>query len=164
VTTSRTDLPLSDLPARSSWSRLLSLADREAVLATAEAIAARVRIEPLAPPESGLVLIAVRDGVAGVPFHLGEMPAARVALRVSTAEGRIGEGGAIVQNEDLELARATALLDAVLAHALPGWEDAVALLRAGARRAAEIEERRTTLLARTRVDFRAFSELAGEES
>ncbi len=150
----------SDLPPRGVWGRLLALADRAQVLATAEALAAEGNIELLAPPESGLVLLALRDGVAGTPFHVGEMPAARVAVSVRSADGRRGEGGAIVSSEDLELAHAVALLDAVLAHDLPGSERVVALLAQGAERAAEIERRRALLLARTRVDFQAFGELA----
>lgn len=150
------------LPPRPAWGRLLALAERAEVLATAEALQAEVRIEPLAPPESGLVLLALRDSVAGTAFHVGEMPAARVALRIRTADGRTAEGGAVVQGEDLELAQAIALLDAVLAHGLPGAERVAALLAEGARRAAAIEQRRALLRARTRVDFTAFADLAGD--
>jgi alpha-D-ribose 1-methylphosphonate 5-triphosphate synthase subunit PhnG len=150
------------LPPRGQWSRLWALADRAEVCAAARELASGLRLEPVAPPESGLVLLALRDGVAGVPFHLGDMPAARVAVRLRTGDGRSAEGGAIVGGEDLELAQAIAVLDAVLAHGLPGSERARASLRRGAARAAEIDRRRALLLARTRVDFQGFAELAGD--
>lgn len=149
------------LPPRPAWGRLLALAGRATVLETAQALAAGSRIEPLAPPEAGLVPLALRDSVAGTAFHVGEMPAARLALRIRMRDGRIAEGGAIVQGEDVELAQAVALLDAVLAHGLPGAERAAALLAEGARRAEAIEHRRALLRARTRVDFTAFADLSG---
>lgn len=152
----------NELPPRALWGRCWAAADRSAVLAAAAAIASGVRVEPLAPPESGLVLLCLRDSVGGTPFHLGKMPAARVALRLRRADGRCAEGGAFVQMEDLELAQAIAVLDAVLAEGWEASEDVVALLRVGADRLAEIERRRRIILARTRVDFQAFADLSGD--
>lgn len=149
------------LPPRGQWGRLLALVDRAELLALAQALAAGWRIEPTAPPEAGLVLLTLRDGVAGTPFHVGEMTATRVALRVQTADGRVAEGGAIIAGEDLERAQAVALLDAVLAHDLPGAARASELLARGQARAALIERQRRTLLARTKVEFAAFGDLAG---
>lgn len=150
-------------PPRSSWGRLLAAVERDRVIATAERLAAQLEVELAAPPESGLVLLTLRDGVAGTPFHLGEMPAARVALRVRTADGRGGEGGAFVRGEDLELARAIALLDAVLAHDLPAAAAAAGLLAEGAQRIAAIDRRRALQLARTRVDFTPFTTIEAHE-
>ncbi len=150
-------------PPRSSWGRLLAAIERDRVIATAERLAAQLEVELAAPPESGLVLLTLRDGVAGTPFHLGEMPAARVAVRVRAADGRLGEGGAVVQGEDLERAWATALLDAVLAHGLPGAAAVAALLAEGAERVAATDRRRALLLARTKVDFTPFTAVEADE-
>jgi alpha-D-ribose 1-methylphosphonate 5-triphosphate synthase subunit PhnG len=69
------------------------------------------------------------------------------------ADGRCAKGGAQVMADDAELARALAVLDGLLAARLPGWEEAAALLDAGARLRADEDGRRRAMLAATRVDF-----------
>lgn len=149
------------LPPRGSWGRLLALVDRTELLALSRALASQLQVEPTAPPEAGLVLLTLRDGAGGAAFHVGEMPAAQIALRVVAPDGRAGEGGAIVAGEDLERAEAVALFDAILAADLPGAAQVGALLARGAGRAAEVDRQRRLVLARTRVEFGTLGDLPG---
>jgi alpha-D-ribose 1-methylphosphonate 5-triphosphate synthase subunit PhnG len=145
------------LPDRQDWGAALAAADPAAVAALAARITARARIEALAPPREGLMLLRLRDSVAGAPFHLGEIPVARVHLRLIDGD-RVAEGGAVLMSDDLPRVTEIAVLDAALA---AGWSEAPeieALIAAGQRARAQTEADRQQVLERTRVDFERLSE------
>jgi alpha-D-ribose 1-methylphosphonate 5-triphosphate synthase subunit PhnG len=145
------------LTDREHWGPALAAADPAAVTALAGRITARARVEAMAPPREGLMLLQMRDSVAGSPFHLGEIPVARVHLRLMDG-GQVAEGGAVLMSDDLARATQIAVLDAALA---AGWDEAPeieALISAGQAGRARIEAERALVLERTRVDFQLLSE------
>lgn len=144
-------------PDRETWATALGAADKTRVAALADRLRARTRVEPLAPPREGLMLMQMRDSVAGAPFHLGEIPMARVHLRLTAPEG-VAEGGAALMTDDLALVTQLAILDAALAADLPEAPEIEALVAEGMAVRVETQARRALALDRTKVDFQLLSE------
>jgi alpha-D-ribose 1-methylphosphonate 5-triphosphate synthase subunit PhnG len=144
--------PDIDIHNRSQWPRLLMALAAAEVRRCAETLSASLRVEDLQLPQSGLGLLKLRDSALGDAYFPGEIPLARARVRVSGA-GSAAEGAAQILDDRTSLARAIAVLDAVLAGKLPGHEAAEPLLRAGAARIAQQTAQRGALLAATRVDF-----------
>lgn len=138
---------------RGDWPRLLSALPATQVQQTAQALCADCAVEDLSLPNAGLALLQLRDGALGDTYFLGEVPLARAQVRLATRHGHSAEGAAQLLDDRAGLARAIAILDALLAGRLPGAEQALALLHEGSEiRQAEARERRALLQA-TRVDF-----------
>ena len=144
-------------PDRESWASALASADAAKVAALADRIRDRASVVPLAPPREGLMLMQARDSVAGAAFHLGEIPMARVHLRLTAPEGG-AEGGAALMSDDLALVTRLAILDAALCADLPEAPEIEALMAQGMAVRAEVHARRALALDRTRVDFQLLSE------
>jgi alpha-D-ribose 1-methylphosphonate 5-triphosphate synthase subunit PhnG len=132
-------------PEREDWGAALAAADPAELAALAGRITDSAQVEAMAPPREGLMLMRLRDSVAGAAFHLGEVPVARVHLRLSR-DGRTAEGGAVLMSDDL--ARVTRI-------EAPEIE---ALIAAGQAARARLEADRALVLDRTRVDFQLLSE------
>jgi alpha-D-ribose 1-methylphosphonate 5-triphosphate synthase subunit PhnG len=111
------------------------------------------QVQDIQLPQSGLALLKLRDSAQGDAYYPGEVPLAIAHVRVTTADGSSFEGAAQLLDDRASLARAIAVLDAVLAARLSGHEAAQALLATGAARLAEQAAQRRALLASTRVDF-----------
>ncbi|MDZ4085455.1 MAG: phosphonate C-P lyase system protein PhnG [Tabrizicola sp.] len=144
-------------PDREDWAAALAAADKGQVAALADRIRDRATVEPLAPPREGLMLMQLRDSVAGAAFHLGEIPMARVHLRLTAPEGT-AEGGAALMTDDLALVTRLAILDAALMADLPEAPEIEALLATGMAARAEVRAQRALALDRTKVDFQLLSE------
>jgi alpha-D-ribose 1-methylphosphonate 5-triphosphate synthase subunit PhnG len=151
------DKELMMRPERENWTAALAAADTGRVAALADRIRDRATVEPLAPPREGLMLMQTRDSVAGAAFHLGEIPMARVHLRLTAPEG-MAEGGAALMSDDLALVTRLAILDAALMADLSEAPEIEALLAEGMAARAEVQARRALALDRTRVDFQLLSE------
>jgi alpha-D-ribose 1-methylphosphonate 5-triphosphate synthase subunit PhnG len=127
-----------------------------AVLAHAEIVELKRRVEALPPPmhrelrspENGLVMIRGRIGGDGAPFNLGEATVSRAAVRLDS--GEVGFG--YVLGRDGEKARLIALCDALLQSI---HRDAVeAAVIAPLRKQLETKRARDAArVAATRVDF-----------
>lgn len=146
---------------RAEWPRLWTALPAGEVKTAAEACARALggmdNIVDVSLPQSGLSLLKLRDAALLDAWYPGEVPLARAHVRVRASDGREVEGAAQLIDDRARLARHIAILDAVLAGRLPGWEAAAALLESGgAVREAEAGERRA-LLAATRVDFSPLS-------
>ncbi len=144
-------------PERESWAAALAAADGGKVAALADRIRDRATVEPLAPPREGLMLMQARDSVAGAAFHLGEIPMARVHLRLTAPEGG-ADGGAALMSDDLALVTRLAVLDAALGADLPEAPEIEVLIAEGLAARAEVQAQRALALDRTRVDFQLLSE------
>jgi alpha-D-ribose 1-methylphosphonate 5-triphosphate synthase subunit PhnG len=146
---------------RSSWMRLLALAQPDELEAAMAQLGTLPERQWLRKPETGMTMVQGRSGGTGVRFNLGEMTITRCALSL----GRPGQplpagqqsggkvGIAYVQGRSARHAESAACADALLQ--LPEWHAQVEevvlipLKRAqDARRAASSEA-----VARTRVDF-----------
>jgi len=145
------------IPDREDWAAALAAADAARVAALADRIRARAQVAPLAPPREGLMLMQARDSVAGAAFYLGEIPMARVHLRLTAPEGA-AEGGAALMSDDLALVTRLAILDAALVADLPETPEIKALIAEGVAARAELQAQRALALDRTRVDFQLLSE------
>ncbi len=120
-------------------------------LAERLAVGCDVRLTRL--PQAGLGLLQLADGALHEPYYLGEFPLSTCSLELALADGRRAAGGAQVMADDAALARSLAILDAVLAARLPGWEAVSAQVHSGTARRDEEARRRRAVLAATRVDF-----------
>ncbi len=145
--------PVPPVCARPEWPRLWSALPVADIAAVADAYAHEHGVADVSLPQSGLSLVTLRDAALLDTWYLGEIPLARAHVRVRASDGREAEGGVQLLDDRAKLARRLAILDAVLAGQLPGWERAADLLARGAAvRESEAAERRA-LLAATRVDF-----------
>jgi len=147
------DLIPAAMPTRAQWPRLLLACPPESVRSLARRLCERHEVRDIQSPQSGLTLLKLRDSVHGEAYYPGEVPLAVARVRVTAADGTESEGAAQLLDDRASLARAAAVIDAVLAGQLPGHEEALAVLAAGRARLAEQKAQRQALLATTRVDF-----------
>lgn len=145
--------PLDVTYARARWPRLLLACPTESVRVLARGLCEQHEVQDVQLPQSGLALLKLRDSAQGDAYYPGEVPLAIAHVRVTTSDGASFEGAAQLLDDRASLARAIAVLDAVLAAQLSGHEEAQALLTTGAARLAEQAAQRRALLASTRVDF-----------
>lgn len=138
---------------RAQWPRLLLACPAESVRQLARSLCELHTVQDIQLPQSGLALLKLRDSAQGDAYYPGEVPLAIAHVRVTTASGASVEGAVQLLDDRASLARAIAVLDAVLAAQLPGHEEAQALLATGQTRLAEQTAQRRALLASTRVDF-----------
>ncbi|MBA55912.1 MAG: phosphonate C-P lyase system protein PhnG [Pseudomonadales bacterium] len=121
-------------------------------------------IRPTAVPQVGLGMLKLRDSTMGEAFYLGEFPLSQCRVSVTTAEGLMAEGGALVMDDSAERVEYLALCDAVLAGRLPGWERVLDLVEMGVQLQLETELERKSILAQTRVDFSLLDADAGSDN
>jgi len=143
----------NEIPERAQWPRLLLACPAESVRQVAGKLCEQHTVQDIQLPQSGLGLLKLRDSAQGDAYYPGEVPLAIAHVRVTTAEGTACEGAAQLLDDRASLARAIAVLDAVLAAQIPGHEETQALLATGQTRLAEQTAQRRALLASTRVDF-----------
>ncbi len=114
-------------------------------------------VEVLRGPESGLVALRGRIGGGGQPFHVGEVSATRVTVRIGS--GTVGH--AMISGRDARKAQLVAVIDALAqdtAHAEMIERDIVAPLERGL---AEADATLREETAATRVNF--FTMVRGED-
>ena len=147
---------------RKDWIRALTVHPAPDLHALAERLAAGCEVRLTRLPQAGLGLLQLADGAFHEAYYLGEFPLSTCSLELTLADGRRADGGAQVMADDAALARSLAILDALLAARLPGWEAVSAQVQSGAARRDEEDRRRRAVLAATRVDFALLGN-AGED-
>lgn len=148
---------MNQVAARHEWSRLFSAVDRKSVCTLAEELGLLHLARPTSVPSAGIMLLKLREGVELSTFYLGEIPVSRATVTLQSVSSPV-EGGAIVMDDDANYAVHLAILDAVLAHHLKGWEKAVDLLEEGRAALTRTDELRREILARTEASFDTMSE------
>lgn len=148
---------------RRDWPRLLLALPPQKVMEAARKLTEQCLVDDQALPQSGLALLKLRDGALAEPYFIGEIPLSRAHVTVVDDKGEKGEGAAQILDDRASLARAIAILDAVLANKLNGCENIETLLEEGARRLLLDETSRSVILKRTRVDFSLLEE-TGEDN
>jgi len=98
-------------------------------------------------------MLTMRDGVAGEPFHAGELPVAEARIEVEDRTGSRAEGGARLLLASTEDALAAAICDAVWSGNLPGSDRVEALAAEGRASAMHRDQRRAAVRESTRVQF-----------
>lgn len=149
----RSSFETHEIP-RGNWLRYWSAADDAWRSATVSALIQHAEVIDVRHPRAGLALMQMRDSAMGDSFFIGELPWSRAHVQVRMPNGQVGEGAAEWMDDRAALARELAVLDAVLAHRLDGWEQAHALLLAGCERCRVIDAQRSAMLEATRVDFK----------
>lgn len=143
---------------KSQWIAALTALPKTQIKDLAKYLSSDLDPQPAALPRSGLQLLAMKDGVMGETYFLGEIQLATAHISLQSPEGARVEGAASVLEEDEEYAMALAILDAIMRHDLPGSQEVADLIEAGWRKRVEIDNERGQLLARTKVDFSLMSE------
>lgn len=138
---------------RKDWIRALAAHPASVLNALADELTRDCDVKLKSLPQAGLGLLQLADGAFHEPYYLGEFPLSSCSIELSMPDGRTAAGGAHVMADDADLARTLAILDAVLAARLPGWERVSSLIEAGAAIRTEENRRRRAMLAATRVDF-----------
>src|SRR5512142_1921012 len=116
---------------RKDWPRALCALHIDEVKVTVAELLQEMEVRDVALPQAGLGLLSLRDGAFRESFFIGEIPVARAEVIVSTAAGEESRGGTVVVDDRAQFARSIAILDAVMAGKLPGWERAAALVQQG---------------------------------
>jgi alpha-D-ribose 1-methylphosphonate 5-triphosphate synthase subunit PhnG len=142
---------------RKDWGRALSAHPVAEIKELAKRLSADCEIRLISLPQAGLGLLTLQDGALGEPYYLGEFPLSVCRIEISFPGGIQGEGGGQILADDAELARSMAILDAILASKLPGWQEVSQWAESGVRCNAEKEGRRMSMLATTKVDFSLLS-------
>ncbi|CAM5539541.1 hypothetical protein TMEC54S_00031 [Thauera mechernichensis] len=151
-----------EIPPRGQWLRLWSALPAAPIKALADELAGRYQVEDMALAQSGLGLMPVTDSALGDTYFIGEIPLASAHVRLANAESGQTEGAATLVDDRAGVARALAILDAVLAAGWSGADAASQLLERGAAALDEQTRQRRALLSATRVDF-ALLGTAGED-
>ncbi|MDP1606566.1 MAG: phosphonate C-P lyase system protein PhnG [Rhodocyclaceae bacterium] len=138
---------------RKDWIRALTAHPATVLNALADELTVGCGVKLKSLPQAGLGLLTLTDGAFREPYYLGEFPLSMCSIELSLPDGRRTAGGAQVMADDAELARALAILDAILAAGFPGYERVSAHIESGTKRRAEEDRRRRAMLAATRVDF-----------
>lgn len=145
-------------PPRSRWQRALHQHDRERLISLADELSAGGQVRPCQVPQAGLGMLRLREPSYGEVFNIGEIPLACVALEVTSADGDQAAGGAFLMDDDLDLAQAIAVCDAILSGGLRGHETVSELILDGDQALADEDRLRAGLLARTAVHFDTLEE------
>jgi alpha-D-ribose 1-methylphosphonate 5-triphosphate synthase subunit PhnG len=138
---------------RKDWAGALCALHANEVKETVAELLQKFKVRDVALPQAGLGLLSMRDGAFHESFFIGEIPVARAEVIVRTAAGDEVRGGAVIVDDRAQFARSIAILDAVLAGKLPGWEQAENLVQQGSEKRKQKDGERKKLLAATRVDF-----------
>lgn len=155
------DAPASDaatgVVARQRLLSVLARSSGPALLAHWKKTGLDPVVDVLRGPESGLVALQGRAGGTGQPFHVGEVSATRVTVRIGS--GQVGH--AMISGRDTRKAQLVAVIDALAqdpAHADLVEREIVAPLEQLAR---EADARIRQETAATRVNF--FTMVRGED-
>lgn len=133
------------------------------VIDLAKALSKQHRIEDLSLAQSGLGLMPLNDSALNDTYFLGELPLAQSHVRVIDADGQEAEGGVLILDDRIGMARSMAILDAVLAGHLRGHELVAALVNKGWEEVQRVSRERQAILSATRVDFSLLGTAEEEE-
>lgn len=138
---------------RNKWPSALCSLPASKVRHLADVLSAQLEVRDVALPHAGLGLLNMREGAFQESYFIGEIPVARAEVVVRDTAGDEVRGGALIVDDRAQLARAIAILDAVMAGKLPGWVNAMTLVQQGLEAHQQKQTERKSLLAATRVDF-----------
>jgi alpha-D-ribose 1-methylphosphonate 5-triphosphate synthase subunit PhnG len=148
---------------RKDWIRALTAHDSATLIDLAEQLTGDAVVTLSRLPQAGLGLLKLTDGAFHEEFYLGEFPLSTCSVDIRLANGRMASGAAQVMADDADLARALAILDAMLAERLPGWETVAEFVDVGNQQRSVESQRRKVLLNETRVDFDLLSNTENDD-
>jgi len=147
------------IPLRNLWIKALTTHAPQKLILLAENLTTGWQVRYKSLPQAGLSLLQMEDGVFHQPYFLGEIPVASAWIELSNSSSDTSfEGAAFIMDDSIELAVALAVLDAVMAHQLPGWQKVADLIEQGMEKRALEEAHRSSMLAKTKVNFSLLSQ------
>lgn len=138
---------------RKDWPSALCALHANKVKEVVALLLPNFEVRDVALPQAGLGLLNMRDSAFHESYFIGEMPVARSEVILRTSSGEETRGGAVIVDDRAQFARSIAILDAILAAKLAGWEQAADLVKRGMEVRALKDKERKKLLTATRVDF-----------
>lgn len=138
---------------RKDWPSALCALNANKVKEVVALLLPNFEVRDVALPQAGLGLLNMRDSAFHESYFIGEMPVARSEVILRTSSGEETRGGAVIVDDRSQFARSIAILDAVLAGKLAGWEHAAELVEQGIEVRQLKDKERKKLLTATRVDF-----------
>lgn len=135
------------------WVRALTAHPTQDLIQLADTLTRDAAVSLLQLPQAGLGLLNFKESAFHDQFYLGEFPLSSCHVELHYAGDVCGTGHAQVMADDADLAKALAILDAILLHQLPGWQQAVQCLEQGQAKRSQLDQQRNQILAKTRVDF-----------
>lgn len=138
---------------RKDWPSALCALHANKVKEVVALLLPNFEVRDVALPQAGLGLLSMRDSAFHESYFIGEMPVARSEVILRTSSGEETRGGAVIVDDRAQFARSIAILDAVLAGKLAGWQHAAELVEQGIEVRQLKDRERKKLLTATRVDF-----------
>lgn len=135
------------------WIRALTAHPSKDLIALAEVLTLEASVTLLQLPQAGLGLMTFKESAFHDQFYLGEFPLSSCHVDLHYAGDVCGVGHAQVMMDDAELAKALAILDAILANQLPNWQQVYQYLVQGQAQRTQLDQLRNTMLEKTRVNF-----------
>lgn len=135
------------------WIRALTAHPTQDLIQLSETLTRDATVSLLQLPQAGLGLVTLQESAFHDQFYLGEFPLSSCQVELHYGADVCGIGHAQVMADDAELAKALAILDGILAHQLPNWQQAAQFLEQGQVKRSQIDQQRNQILAKTRVDF-----------
>lgn len=136
---------------------------REDVVDFVTSLESDVEVINLEKGEGGLYMLKMRDGVMNDEFYLGEISAARSAVRVREISGGfVGEGGAVIMKDDKELVTMIAICDALYSVDSSYYQRIKNLEIKGKAIIDARNTERASIRSRTKVDFSLLEEASNE--
>ncbi|MGE8540014.1 MAG: phosphonate C-P lyase system protein PhnG [Acinetobacter sp.] len=145
------------------WIRALTAHPEDQLIQLAASLTETANVSMLQLAQAGLGLITLQESALNEPFYLGEFPLSSCSVAVTCADGQKGSGNAQVMADNAELAKALAVLDAILAHQLSGWLQVAQLVEQGTEKRQAQDHIRSSMLLRTRVDFATLDQTENAE-
>lgn len=149
---------------RTTWVSALKELPAKDLLAITKEVSKGWMLRPKSLPQSGLGMMKLKDSAFNEAFYLGEFPISTAWLEVTTADGYKAEGAAQVMDDNVEIAEALALCDAVLSSELPGWQQVYNMVEQGVAIREKTKRERKMMLARTRVNFSLLDNVGDENA
>jgi len=149
---------------RTIWVSALKELPAKDLLAMTTEVSKDWMLRPKSLPQSGLGMMKLKDSAFNEAFYLGEFPISTAWLEVTTADGLKAEGAAQVMDDNVEIAEALALCDAVLSSELPGWQQVYNMVEQGVAIREKTKRERKVMLARTRVNFSLLDNVGDENA
>ncbi|MFK5914289.1 MAG: phosphonate C-P lyase system protein PhnG [Woeseiaceae bacterium] len=138
---------------RTAWVSALKALPTNELLTFTKELSEEWTLRPKSLPQSGLGMMKLKDSACNEDFYLGEFPMSSAWLEVTTPAGLKAEGAAHVMDDNVEIAEALAVCDAVLSSELPGWKQVYKMVEQGLSIRENTNRERKMMLAHTRVNF-----------
>ena len=132
----------------SRFSRIIGKCPRKLICDLVHPIMEKYEMQVLRNPATTLVMVQMRETVAGTRFYLGELLASEIMVQLAGSKGF-----ALLVGDDLDRALCAAALDALRRSSLPEWEPVHQALSEAEQQIEEAAQQEMRRHAASRVQF-----------